>query len=212
MQSQREQWLEARRSGIGASDAASVLGLSPYKTNVQLWEEKIGKTIPSDISDNPAVAYGKAAEEVLRELFKLHFPEYTVEYDEFGMVYNPEHSFIFATLDGSLTDANGRRGILEIKTAELRNGAAWSEWSDGIPQHYYIQVLHQFLATGYDFAVLCAELKTSKAGNNVNYTIKHYFFEREQCAEDIQTVKQAEIEFWEKVKSDTKPNLILPSI
>ena len=38
----REEWLQARRRGIGGSDAAAVLGLSPWKSNVRLWEEKTG--------------------------------------------------------------------------------------------------------------------------------------------------------------------------
>ena len=47
----RTDWLKARRKGIGGSDAASVLGISPWKSNVQLWEEKTGIAEPEDISD-----------------------------------------------------------------------------------------------------------------------------------------------------------------
>ena len=36
------EWYELRKSGIGGSDAAAILGLSPWKTNVDLWEEKVG--------------------------------------------------------------------------------------------------------------------------------------------------------------------------
>ena len=38
----REQWLEFRRKGIGGSDAASVLGISPFRTGVDLYYDKIG--------------------------------------------------------------------------------------------------------------------------------------------------------------------------
>ena len=44
-----------RKSGIGSSEAAAILGLSPFKTNVEVWEEKVGLREPKDISDNPAV-------------------------------------------------------------------------------------------------------------------------------------------------------------
>ena len=37
----REEWLEARKSGIGGSDAASVLGLNPYKSSVSVFMEKL---------------------------------------------------------------------------------------------------------------------------------------------------------------------------
>ena len=61
----RAEWLEARKDGLGASDAAALLGLSPWKTNVQLWEEKCGLVIPEDIGDKPYVRYGNDAEPLL---------------------------------------------------------------------------------------------------------------------------------------------------
>mgnify|MGYP003377675870 CR=1 FL=1 len=38
----REAWLKARKNHIGGSDAASCIGMNPYKDNVTLWEEKMG--------------------------------------------------------------------------------------------------------------------------------------------------------------------------
>ena len=34
------------------------------------------------------------------------------------------------------------------------------KWNDRIPDNYYIQCLHYLLATGWDFAILKAQLKT----------------------------------------------------
>jgi predicted phage-related endonuclease len=51
-----EEWLEARGSRIGGSDASAVVGMNPYKTNVDLWMEKTGLIVPEDIS---AAAYGQ---------------------------------------------------------------------------------------------------------------------------------------------------------
>ena len=45
----RKDWLAARRGRICGSDAAAILGLNPYKTNVQLWEEKTGRRTAPDI-------------------------------------------------------------------------------------------------------------------------------------------------------------------
>lgn len=58
----RKEWLKARQKGIGGSDAASILGISPWKTNVQLWEEKTGITEPEDISEKEVVRFGKESE------------------------------------------------------------------------------------------------------------------------------------------------------
>ena len=63
-----EGWLQTRMKGIGGSDAASVIGVSPFKTNVQLFEEKTGQREPDDISDRPYVVYGTAAEPLIREM------------------------------------------------------------------------------------------------------------------------------------------------
>ena len=60
-------WLKGRMNGIGGSDASAVVGMNPYKSNIDLFEEKIGRRIPEDISDKPCVVYGKLAEAPIRE-------------------------------------------------------------------------------------------------------------------------------------------------
>lgn len=207
----RKEWHELRKKGIGASEAAAVIGLSPYKTNVELWEEKTRRREPEDISDKPYVKYGTEAEKHLRALFALDFPQYEVNYKDFDMRYNSDYPFIFATLDGELTEkATGRKGVLEIKTTEIMKSEQYEKWKDRIPQNYYIQVIHQLLATGFDFAVLKAQLKS--AYGDVRLTTKHYHIEREEVLEDISYLLQREILFWECVQEDRKPNLILPLI
>lgn len=58
-----EEWHKKRATqGIGGSDAACIIGKNPYKSNLTLWQEKTGKIKPEDISDKPAVKYGKEAE------------------------------------------------------------------------------------------------------------------------------------------------------
>ena len=76
------EWLAFRRTGIGGSDAAAILGLSPFKSNVQVWEEKTGHREPEDISDRPQVQYGKNAEDMLVKLFALDYPQYRVKQDK----------------------------------------------------------------------------------------------------------------------------------
>lgn len=216
----REKWLSARRKGIGGSDAAAVMGISPYKSNVQLWEEKTGLRETVDIGDKPFVQYGKSAEVHLRELFALDYPEYTVTYDEFGMISNdPECPFIFATLDGDLSEMDNskpcrlikRKGILEIKTTEIVRAGQIKEWNNQIPNHYYVQVLHQLIATGYDFAVVKAQIKIN-IDDNLRLDTRHYFIERSDVEDDLKALKTAEIKFWKCIETKTRPALILPEI
>lgn len=206
----RPSWLEARKRGIGGSDAGAAIGANKYKSNVDLWREKAGLTEPEDISDKPAVKFGKQAEEHIRALFMLEHPEYVVDYHEFYMYLNDTYPFIYATLDGELTDENGRRGILEIKTSTIQNAQGWGEWKDGIPQSYYVQVLHQLAATDWDFAILYAYLRTPYSDTKARLIERT--IEREDVEGDIRYLIEQECKFWQSVKSGERPPLILPNI
>lgn len=208
--SSRDEWLK-NRTKIGGSDASAVVGLNPYKTNVELWMEKIGQTVPEDISDKPYVRYGTQAEMHLRGLFRLDFPQYIVEYVDNNMFLNDEYPWAHASLDGWLADQDGRKGILEIKTTEILQSMQKEKWNHRIPDNYYIQILHYLMVTGFDFAVLKAQLKT--VFNGVPYLqTKHYFIERSDVEEDIQYLANEEKKFWKTVQEKRKPALILPEI
>ena len=142
------------------SDASAVLGLSPYKTNVDLYLEKIGQRIPADISGEDYVRYGHDVEPLLRSLFALDHPEYQVEYFGDNMIRNEKYPWAHASLDGELTDQDGRKGILEIKTTNILQSMQREKWRDQIPDNYYIQVLHYLLVTEYEFVELRAQLKS----------------------------------------------------
>lgn len=206
-----QEWLSGRLNGIGGSDASAVVGMNPYKTNIELFEEKTGRRVPEDISEKPYVIYGKKAEEYIRELFRLDYPEYQVEHHEFRILQSLSHPFMQASLDGELTDQEGRRGILEIKTTNILQSMQYEKWKDRIPDNYYIQVLHYLLVTGYEFVVLRAHL-VSEWGQDKRTTVKHYFIEREEVREDLDMLLEEEKKFWAYVESGRKPPLILPEI
>ena len=103
-----DEWLERRGKTVGGSDASAIVGLNPYKTNVELWMEKTGRVQHEDIGDKPYVQYGHAAEPLLRELFKLDHPQYEVCYEENNLWLNDKYPFAHASLDGWLTDQEGR--------------------------------------------------------------------------------------------------------
>ena len=206
-----QEWLSGRLNGIGGSDASAVVGMNPYKTNIELFEEKTGRRVPEDISEKPYVIYGKKAEEYIRELFRLDYPEYQVEHYEFRILQSIQNPFMQASLDGELTDPSGRRGILEIKTTNILQSMQREKWNDRIPDNYYIQVLHYLLVTGYEFVVLRAHLNTDWGGEK-RTAVKHYFIEREEVQEDLDMLLEEEKKFWAYVESGRKPPLILPEI
>lgn len=206
----REEWLQ-NRTRIGGSDAAAILGMNPYKDNVTLWREKTGSSVAEDISDKPYVKYGTNAEEHLRALFALDFPQYEVEYLDNNMFLNDKFPFAHASLDGWLTDKDGRKGILEIKTTEILQSMQKEKWKNQIPDNYYIQVLHYLMVTEFDFVELKAQLKTVFDGVPYLQT-KHYHIERSDVEEDIQYLAAEEERFWKQVQERKRPALILPEI
>ena len=205
-----DSWLNARH-GIGGSDASAVLGLNPYKTNTELYLEKTGQRIAPDISDKDYVKYGHDAEPLLRQLFALDHQEYKVEYFGDNMIRNEKYPWAHASLDGELTDQDGRKGILEIKTTNILQSMQREKWRDQIPDNYYIQILHYLLVTEYSFVELRAQL-TSVWQGQIQLQTKDYYIERSDVEEDIEILKQAEEEFWQKVLKRQQPNLILPEI
>lgn len=212
MAESRGEWLKERRKGIGASDAAAIVNLSPYMSNLALWEIKTGRRQQEDIGNKPYVQFGIKAEEHIRALFALENSQYQVGYEEFRIVANVDYPFVIATLDGWLTEDNGRMGVWECKTTEIMRPNQWQEWDNRIPDNYYIQVLHQLLATGYDFAILTARIRyTDKNSKKVSIT-RDYTIERALVLDDAEYLLKEEIKFWESVKNDRQPNLMLPEI
>lgn len=210
--SSRDEWLNVRKNYIGGSDAAAVLGLNPYKSNLELWQEKTGIVTPEDISEKPYVKYGHTAESYLRELFALDFPEYEVGYAENNLWLNDAFPFAHASLDGWLTDQDGRKGILEIKTTNILQSMQKEKWDHRIPDNYYIQVLHYLMVTEFDFAVLKARLKYEFPGGDIMLQTKHYKIERAEVQKDIAYLMQKESDFWKSVQAKKKPALLLPEI
>ena len=207
----REAWLKNRTRGIGGSDISAVVGLNPYKSNVDLWLEKTGQITPEDISDKDYVKYGTEAERHLRELFKLDFPQYTVDYVENNSFTNSKYPWAVASLDGWLTDENGRRGVWECKTTNILQSMQKEKWNNQIPMNYYCQVLFYMGVYEADFCVLKAQLKTMFDGVPYIQT-KHYFIERSEVQEDIDYLMQKGSEFWESLQNGQCPALVLPAI
>ena len=199
----RKHWLAGReRQGIGASEVAAIVGLSPWMKASELWEIKRGIRRPKDISSDEAVQRGVNLEGWVRDSFRVLHPEYQIEYHPYDVLFQTERPRFFATLDGELTDADGRKGILEIKTASPSSREQWAQWNGKVPGHYQIQVMAQLLATGYDFAVLQAAL-WSRSGD---ITLKDpYIFERPDFLQDLIWLRKEQDEFWHKVETGTNP-------
>lgn len=206
----RKEWLKARQEFIGGSDVSCILGLNPYKTNRQLYDEKKGITKPADLSDNALVKYGSNAEKYIRGLFALDHPNLKVEYVANNSWHNTDYPFAAASLDGSTTDKDGRKGILEIKTATITNATQSAKWKDEhIPDNYFCQVVFYLGVTGWDYVDLRANLKYEFPDKPIKIWTKDYHIERSEVEEDIEIVMQKAANFAYLLKHDITPPTLL---
>lgn len=207
----REEWLRNRLRSLGGSEISAVIGCNPYMDNVALWELKTGRKEAEDISDKPYVQYGTQAECHLRALFELDFPQYQVGYVENNSWRNDRYPWAQASLDGWLTDPDGRRGVLEIKTSDVLSSMHKERWNNMVPPNYYAQCLMYMAVIEADFACIKAQLKT--VFNDVPYLqTRHYFIERSDVQDDIDYLMEEGEKFWGYVQRDEKPPLRLPEI
>lgn len=204
----REEWLAERGQRIGGSDAACLLGLNPWKSNVQLFREKMHPENVKEM-DNEAMAYGREAEPLLRRLFELDYPEMKVKYCENNLWLNDDYPFAHASLDGWIILDDGGMGILEIKTATIRSRMQAQDWEYRIPNNYYCQVLWYMMVTEAKHAWITALLRR-EGGDS---TIRTHHIERDTNVEkDIEVLKNAGKWFWENLQEGREPGLILPNV
>lgn len=211
------EWYEFRKTHIGGSDAAAILGISPWKTSSALYDEKTGLIPAKDISKKKYVDYGKKAEDHITALFALeHAEEYEVELVK-DIVY--VNDFMMASLDARLIEkATKRKGFLEIKSAELRKTVDFEKWNGRIPDYYYTQVVHYFNTNReFEFGIVLARLKewfydSEKEDFTWRIVERPYCFERVECLSDMQFLLNAETTFFECIKNRRRPPLRLPDI
>lgn len=134
------QWLEERRRGLGGSDIAAILGLSPFKTAYQIYQEKRKEV--EDWQGNETTDWGKRMEPAIRQWYSdttgrnVYLPE--------KIIYNEKYPFMLASIDGFTDDSRG----VEIKTA--RSGKGWGEpGTNEIPDYYAVQCHHYMIVTGF---------------------------------------------------------------
>ena len=130
-----EEWLQSRRSGIGGSDVAKVLGLSKYSSPYQIWMDKTGK-IEIDTSETSEAAYwGHQMEEVVAKEFEKRTGKKVRVSNK--IYFHKDYPFLLANVDRVVV---GEDAILECKTASEYLKDSWAD--DEIPIAYLAQVQH----------------------------------------------------------------------
>lgn len=143
--------MSARPFGIGASDAAAVLGLNRYETPVQAWLRMTGRVEPKQ--ENDAMYFGKLLEPLIAAELEQR-TGMSVMPSPTDAFHHDEHEWLFAHPDAFVVD-QGVRGLGEFKTGSSRQEGAWA---DDVPLAYAAQAQHQMAATGAPFVVFAALL------------------------------------------------------
>ena len=119
----REEWHRLRKNGIGGSDAAVVLGISPFKSSLELWYEKTDNALK--VEDEKEVTYwGKQLEPIVRDEFssrtglKVH--------QESFILQHTKYPFMLANLDGYVYDSIYGICVFEAKIASAYKAGDWT--------------------------------------------------------------------------------------
>lgn len=149
------EWLAWRRKGIGGSDAAAILGISPWRTARDLYDDKLGIASAQDDSGNwVALEMGHLLEDLVARIFsqKTGYPIFQIK----KMFRSPRHPCMLADVDYFVTLPDGSTAILEIKTT---NYNARSHWWDGdapiVPPYYESQGRHYMAVMDLDRVFFC---------------------------------------------------------
>jgi len=187
---QYQDWLEYRRRGIGGSDVAAVCGLSKWKSPVEVWLDKTGQIDPSPAGE--AAYWGTIMEPIIRQElagrtgFKVRQVHAILQHRRFP--------FMFANIDGIVTDPHLGEGIFEAKTASAYRAP---EWEAGIPDEYALQVQHYMAVTGLSFTWVAVLI----GGNQFVWRL----VERDEAVIDL--LIQMENRFWKLVETGVAPEI-----
>lgn len=143
----RDDWLAWRRQGIGGSDAAAICGISPWRSRLEVWADKLGALPASE--ETEAMRWGTLLEDVIAGEVERTTPGLQL-HRVAHMVRHPGHYWMLANIDRAAV-LDGRCGVYEGKTT-----GAWSAdgWADGqIPDQYLLQGQHYLAVTGLPYVL-----------------------------------------------------------
>lgn len=181
-----EEWLALRRRTIGGSDAAAILGVSPWATPYTVWARKTGR-LP-DTPDTEAMRQGRDLEAYVARRFAEASGKRVRR--ENALLYNAEYPFAHADIDRRIV---GENAGLECKTA---SALSLRDFRGGhIPESCRAQCVHYLAVTGADRWYLAVMI--------LGQGFFRFCIERDQCG--IDALMSRERAFWTLVRNDTPP-------
>ena len=198
-----QQWLDYRQSGLGGSDIATLLGISPYKTPLELHLEKIGEYEPF-VKPNRFIGFGNLHEPEIANLYQYWDGDADEMFNNlkegkktnnvrsvFAYITNSKYPQLFSSIDRMiLSDGKKGRGVLECKNISSYRLKAYT---DDIPYEHIVQLISYLMVTEYEHGALAMEVD----GND----FKVYEFNRSDAfvQEIMEKIEKLSHQFWMNV-------------
>jgi putative phage-type endonuclease len=193
--SRADDWFKARKKGIGGSDAAVVLGISPWKTPIRLWREKRNEVAEDDLIEKQHVYWGLRLEPVVADEYTLRTGHECYELNK--IVRSKRYPWMLCNVD-RIVKGTPSRTILEIKTVGMfvyMNSEWGEEGTNQVPAYYYSQAQHNMVVCEAEFC----DMPVLIGGNEYRcYTIP---FDKSFC----ETLIERERLFWQAVETGIPP-------
>ena len=150
----REEWLAYRQKGIGGSDAAAVLGISPFRTGVDLYYDKLGQPVEDDEQNWVAKEMGTVLEDLVARIFAK---KTGLSVCPMPMMFrHADHPWMLADVDRLVTLPDGTTAILECKTTSYNARDKWEYNGQPIvPPYYEAQGRHYMAVMDLDRVYFC---------------------------------------------------------
>lgn len=183
----RDDWLDARREGIGSSDASTIAGVNPYSTLYELWLDKTGRGFEQPYTAE--MRFGHLIEDDARQVFT---EDTGIDVTVPGLARSNTRSWQQCTVDGLTSDG----GVLEIKSVGWRLAHLWDD--EQVADHAEVQVQWAMDVTGRRHAWVVAVIE------------REFVFRRVEYDPALAaTVRAMGSEFWhENVLGDEEPALV----
>jgi putative phage-type endonuclease len=189
----REAWLAERMTLLTASDVPAALGLSPWKSPLELWAEKTGTLDAEDIGDRDCVKWGLRLERPIAEGYAEDTGRQVTMWPAHTLKRSDSVPFLGATPDATQHAMQfDDEGALQIKTTSAYKKA---DWSDEPPIYYQIQLQTELFVTGMPWGTLAALI----GGQQL------VWFDQPRNDRFLDAMLPKLEAFWELVKSKTPP-------
>jgi putative phage-type endonuclease len=179
-----------RQKYLGGSDIAAILGISPWRTPLDVYLDKVEGKRPEDPSKAQIFRRGARMEPYILDLLA---EEHGIEIVQRGQRYRDKtHDFIAAEIDAEA--ASGEN--IEAKSANQFAAKHWgAEWTDDIPVYYTAQGMHGMMVTGAPATIFPVLIGSDD--------FRVYRVERDE--ETITAIRAKEVEFWDRIQRRDPP-------